>query len=490
LQPAFEVAHLAAGGFFYRTLTIEGILYTRTLTIKGKQNSSMKQDMHSAWSTTRFLSYITPSVLSIFTVCLYMVVDAIFISRYAGTLAMAAVNIILPLFSLCFGVGIMMAAGASALVGIEIGQQKTEKARQHFTLGFLFLLAAGTATLALMFGVGAEQIALMLGASEKLLPYCVSYLQVFAVGISVIMLQIYLEFFIRVDGKPIWSFYLTLAGGITNLVLDYIFIVNMDMGIHGAGIASSVGICVASLVGVCYFLFQAGTLEFTMPRMDVGFIKDAIINGSSEMVTEFSSGVKTLIFNRVVLAYAGEAGVAAMTILIYLYFLFTSFYIGLSMGTSPLISINYGSSNTAKLRELVWHSVRVTAVASVCTFFVTLCWGWSLITLFTAGREDVTAIAQAGLPILAVAFLVTGFNIISSAYFTAFNNGKVSALISLLRSFAFTIGLVTVLPPILGLKGVWYAITLAELLTLGVTLIFAAKYWGRYLGGETAPVGG
>ena len=442
----------------------------------------MTHDIHGPWSTPKYIAYITPSVLSIFTICLYMVVDAIFIARYAGTLAMASVNIVLPLFSVCFGVGIMMAAGASALVGIEVGKKENEKACKHFSLGALFLGTAMVLSWILLWAVGMERIAMLLGASEKLLPFCVTYLRVFSVGLGLVMIQIYFEYFIRLDGQPMWSFYLTLAGGITNLALDYIFIARLGMGIEGAGIASSAGIGVACMVGLGYFLFKAKTLEFKKPDMDGAFIKAALFNGSSEMVTETSSGVKTLVFNRVVLAYAGEAGVAAMTILIYLYFLFTAFYIGLSMGTAPLISINHGCQNTAKLRELVGHSIRVTSVAAVFTVLLTLFGGDALIHLFTAGEREVTDLAQAGLPILSVAFLVTGFNILSSSYFTAFNNGKISAIISLLRTFAFTIGLVIVLPPILGLQGVWLSIALAELLTLVLSLTFARRYWGRYLG--------
>ena len=442
----------------------------------------MQSQPEGPWSTGRFLAYVTPSILSVITVSLYMVVDGFFISRYAGTLALAGVNIIMPLFSLCFGVGIMMAAGASALVGIEIGEGKKKLASRHFTLGILFLLFMALVLVALIFGAGSERICKALGASELLMPLSQAYLTAFTAGLVGIMFQIYFEFFIRLDGKPIWALVVTLSGGITNVILDYFLIVKMDMGITGAGVASASGILVASAVGGFYFFKVSKILSFRKPVFDGCFLKGAIVNGSSEMVTELASGVKTLIFNRVLLFWAGEAGVAAMTILIYLYFLLSSFYIGLSMGVSPLLSISYGAKDIPRLKELLGHSLRVILVASVATFALTLGFGDAIITLFTDGRPDVTTIAQNGLTLFAGAFLVTGLNILSSAGFTALNNGKVSALIAFLRTFVFTIGFVLVLPSAFGLKGVWFSVTAAEILTLATCWVLVMRYREHYLG--------
>lgn len=448
----------------------------------------MKDQLHSPWGITRFLTYITPSVLSILIVSLYMVVDALFVSRYAGTLAMAAVSIIMPLFSLCFGVGIMMAAGSSAVIGIEIGEGKTETARRHFSLGFYFLVATGLLIILLTVVTGWDRLARLLGASDLLMADCTLYLRAFIVGIAAVLLQVYLEYSIRLDGEPIWSFYVTLAGGFTNVALDYLFIVKLGMGVEGAGIASTAGICVASSMGVFYFLTRGNVLGFTRPVMDWTFLKDSLLNGFSEMVTEFSSGAKTLIFNRMLLAYAGEAGVAAMSILTYLYFLFSSLYIGLSMGVSPLVSVSFGAKNVERLREFMGHSIKVTLVGSLVTYLLILGYGDAIITLFTAGRADVTGLAAEGMSIMSLTFLVIGFNILSSGIFTALNNGKISAVISFLRSFVFTIGFLVVLPPIMGTSGIWASITAAEVLTLFISVFFALKYRVHYLGKEAMAI--
>ncbi|MCG8472841.1 MAG: MATE family efflux transporter [Desulfobacterales bacterium] len=441
----------------------------------------MEKEMQSAWSTWRFIRYITPSVLSIVTISLYMVVDALFISRYAGTLAMAAVSIIMPLFSLCFGVGIMMASGASALVGIELGKGEREAACRHFSLGLLFLLVVGVGIVVGGEVAGWERISRVLGASPALLPLCSLYLKYFIIGLAVVLLQIYFEFFIRLDGKPIWAFYLTLLGGVTNVGLDYLLIVKMGMGIMGASLASAAGICMASAVGVFYFLFHSKTLFFRRPLVDGRFLVEALANGSSEMVTELSSGVKTFVFNRVLLAYAGEPGVAAISILMYLYFLLNSLYIGLSMGVSPLLSVNFGAQNIKKLKELMGYALKLTLAGSLATFAITLVWGDAFISLFTSGRPGVTAMAQEGLFFMSGAFLVTGFNILSTGGFTALNNGKISAVIAFLRSFVFTIGLVLLLPLFMGLKGVWLSLTLAEWLTLIVALWCVSRYKRVYI---------
>ncbi|MCG8529576.1 MAG: hypothetical protein MI749_02805, partial [Desulfovibrionales bacterium] len=265
----------------------------------------MKDLFEKKWHTLDFIRFITPSVLGIITISLYMVVDTVFVARYAGAMAMAAVNMVMPLFSFCFSIGIMMAAGASAIVGIELGEKNRAGAQAHFSLAFFFLVAMAALTLVFFHGVGMVPMARMLGATEALLPHCQAYLEAYQLGLATVMLQIFFEFFIRLDGKPIWAFYVTLVGGLTNVALDYLLIVHFDMGVRGAGIASAAGIIISVATGCLYFLKYSKTLNFKLPAWDPSFLGRAMVNGSSEMVNDLASGVKTLVFNFILIRYAG-----------------------------------------------------------------------------------------------------------------------------------------------------------------------------------------
>lgn len=435
----------------------------------------------SKWTLWDFLRFVSPSVLSIVSVSLYVVVDAIFIARYAGPYAMAAVNILMPFYSITFGIGIMMAAGASAIIGIELGRGNRGRADSLFSLSIAAMTAAclGVILFAVVFGL--ERLSLLLGATPALLPYCVRYLATLITGMGAVMLQVCFEYFMRLDGRPMWALYITLTAGVINIALDYLFIVRMGMGIGGAGIASSAGILAAVATGFYYFTRRAQTLRFRRFTADFRFLRDAAVNGSSEMVTEAAAGVKILVFNYIVLKYAGEFGVAAMSVLMYMYFLLSSVHIGLSMGVSPVISFNFGSRRFIKIRELLKMSGGVVAFTSAVVFAVSLTLGDAIIDLFTGGHAEVTAIASRGLGFFAYAFLLEGASILASGFFTSVNNGKISALISFMRSFVFTLGLVAVLPPFLGLDGVWLSVPLAEVGALSLSVLFFLKYRSVYV---------
>jgi putative MATE family efflux protein len=444
----------------------------------------MKELFGRPWSRVDFIKFVTPSILSLISISLYMAVDTVFISRFVGTLAMASVNIIMPLFSFSLGIGIMVSAGASAIIGMELGQGKHDLAKGHFSFVFCFLFAVALGLIALGHLLGIERICLWLGATERLMPYCVDYLNIFLLGIGALVLQMFFEFAMRLDGKPVWAFYSSLIGGGTNIVLDYIFIVRLGMGIEGAAMASVAGILASCLNGTIYFFFKANMLTLVRPRIDWRFLLDSMINGSSEMVSELASGVKTLVFNYTIIKYAGEAGVAAMSILMSMFFLLSSLYIGLSMGVSPVISFNYGSRNFEKIREVVAMAVQVTLLSAVGAFVFGIFCGDGVIQLFAKGQDSVVSIAGGGLRIVVFTFLINGINILGSAFFTAVNNGKVSALISALRSFVFTLGFIAILPLFFGLNGIWLSLPAAELAALVVTWYFTMKYRGRYLFGD------
>lgn len=441
----------------------------------------MKELFSRPWSRKDFIKFISPSALSILSISLYMAVDAVFISRFVGTFAMAAVNIIMPLYCFALGIGIMVASGSSAIIGIELGEEKHEAANGHFSFIFTFLFTVFLLIILSGYLIGVERLSCWLGATDKLLPYCVDYLNIFLLGIGALVLQMFFEFTIRLDGKPSWAFYTSLVGGGTNIILDYLLIVRWNMGIEGAAIASASGIFVSCLFGASYFLFNRSTLKPVRPLIDFRFLFDSMINGSSEMVSELSSGVKTLVFNYIIIKYAGEAGVAAMSIVMYMFFLLSSLYIGLCMGVSPVISFNFGGRNFEKIRELLSMSVQLTLFTAILAFSVCFFYGDFLVLVFAKGQEQVIILAEGAMSIIAVSFLVNGINILGSAFFTSVNNGKISALMSALRTFVFTLGFVAILPIFMGINGVWLSIPAAEVTSLLVTFYFMMKYRGVYL---------
>jgi Na+-driven multidrug efflux pump len=325
-----------------------------------------------------------------------------------------------------------------------------------------------------------QRIATLLGASPTLLPYCTAYLKVFSFGICAVMPQVFFEYFIRLDGKPMWAFFITLASGVTNVGLDYYFIVKCGMGVQGAGIASSAGIGVAILIGGYYFIFRAKRLKPVWPTMDIGFLGRAMVNGSSELATGISSGIKMLVFNLLMIRYAGEAGVAAMAILVNLYFLFSSFHMGLSMGVAPVFSFNFGKKNFSKIRHLGAQALATTLLVSLSVFALAKWNSSSIISLFTKDPH-IVALTVKGMEIFAFVYLLNGCTILASSFFTAVGNGKISAIISVFNSFVFTLGFVIVLPWFFDLTGIWLSLPLAEATGLILSGYFIFKYRHVYI---------
>lgn len=443
-------------------------------------------NFNTRWSALDFAKFVAPSVLSMLSIAMYGAVDAIFIARFAGSTALAAVSIIMPLFSIFLGIGVMMAAGSSAIIGIELGKGRKRLANRHFSLGLCFLLLVLAAFLTAAFLLGLERLPRMLGASDVLMPYCMDYLKFFIFGIAAVILPTFFEFFMRLDGKPRWALYSALTGGTINAVLDYVFIVRLGMGVGGAGLACTIGLAAATLLGVFYFTFKAGTLAFSPPCLDFRFLRDALFNGSSEMVGELSAGVKTLAFNLVLIRYAGETGVAAMSILMYMLFLLSSLHVGLSMGISPVISFNFGGGDFAKIREMLRHAVFAVFCTAAFSFAVAVFFGADIIRLFTGNQGAVASLTESGMRIFAFAFLINGVNYLASGFFTAVGNGTISALIAFMNTFAFTLIFIFMLPELFGLNGVWLSVPLAELSTAALSLYFINRYKRIYIMPEPA----
>ncbi|MEG0297466.1 MAG: MATE family efflux transporter [Clostridium sp.] len=439
----------------------------------------MEAQFTKKFTFKEFLKFVAPAVISMIFISLYTIIDGIFVSTLVGSDALASINIILPIINIIFGVAIMMGTGGSAIVAIKLGKKKYDEANSSFSLIFVAALIIGV-VLTIITLLFFDNICMFLGATENLLPYCISYGKIIALFTPIFILKSMLEFFVRTDGDFNFSLFLSIIGGVINIILDYVFIVTFDMGISGAALATGLGVLVSMILGFWYFTSKKSTLKFVKPKFDFKLLSETMINGSSEMVTELSTGVTTLIFNILVLKYAGEDGVAALTIILYAHFLLVSTYLGFASGIAPLISYNYGCNNVSKLKETFKYSKIFILVSSIIIFISSMVFAPYIVGIFVSPESTVFSLALSGLKLFSIAFLFVGVNIFASGLFTAFSNGKISAVISFARTFLFILIGVIILPTAFDLNGVWLTVPFAELATVVLSLVFIKKYKSRY----------
>ena len=421
------------------------------------------------------LRFTLPTIIVMIFMSTYSIVDGIFVARFVGTNALSAVNIVFPLFSFLLAVGIMLATGVSAVCGFQMGEGNEEEARKSFT----FIVLVGTVLGILIAAVGlgfTEPIVKLLGANEALLQDCIAYTKPLAFFDPFAILQLLFQYLFVTAGKPNMGLVATILGGTSNLVLEYVCIVPMDMGIQGAALATSVGFIIPAIIGVLYFTFyRKGTLYFVKPSWSTATLQKSCSNGISEMVTNLSAAVTTFLFNIIMMRLVGEDGVAAITIVLYTQFLTTALYLGYASGVAPMISYNYGNDHRPNLKNIFRFSMLFIGVSSVVVFLVALLIADPIVQIFAPVGTAVHDLALRGYYIYIISVLFSGVNIFASAMFTAYSNGKISAIISLLRTFVFLAGALVTLPLVLGVDGVWIAVPFAEIITLLFAIYFFVK---------------
>ncbi len=434
---------------------------------------TMQLALKKAQHTSGFFKFVLPSVLSMVFMALYTVIDGIFVARFSGPDALAAINIVLPLFSLAGGLGIMAAAGGSAIVGIQLGAGKREEANHLFSMIISSTTLIGT-LLAVFALLGFTPLLHLLGASEKLMPYAKIYGLMITLMLPVFILKVLLEFFMRVDGNPNLSLILSISGGVINIGLDWLLMSQFHMGIAGAAIATATGAVMSLGIGIWYFLTKSN-LKFTFVRWDIKCLLEVAFNGSSEMLTELSTGLTTFLFNLMAMKFAGETGLAALSILLYTHFLLMSVFLGFSSGVAPLISYAQGAEDHTMLKLIVQRSRQYILMASAVIVVFTFLKADLLTRVFVPTHSPVYSLTFEAIQLFAASFIFMGINIFASARYTALNNGKVSAAIALLRSLIGTLLGLLILPNLFGLKGLWLVIPFSEALTFMLVLSLNKK---------------
>ena len=428
----------------------------------------------------RLIRFVIPSVAMMIFTSIYGVVDGLFVSNFVGKTPFAAVNFIMPFCMILGAFGFMFGTGGTALVAKTLGEGKEERANQIFSLLIYVALAEGI-LLALFGIIFVEPIALKLGAEDSLLEYCVIYTRVVLLGLPFFMLQNMFQSFLIAAEKPQMGLKVTIAAGVTNMVLDALFIAVFKWGVVGAAMATALSQFVGGMVPFVFFARKnSSKLRLTKTKLMGRELLRTCTNGSSELVTNVSMSLVGMLYNLQLLKIAGQNGVAAYGVIMYVSFIFISIYLGYSFGTAPIVAFNYGARNTAELQNVLKKSLKILLGAGITLFAVAFLLSGTLAKIFVGYDAELYEMTVNGFRLYAISYLLCGFNIYGSSFFTALNNGVVSAVISFLRTVVFEVAAIMILPVFFGLTGIWCAITVAELASVLITLVFFFKLRTKY----------
>ena len=425
------------------------------------------------------LRFALPTIIMMLVVSLYTIVDGVLIARLVGENALAAANVAYPAISFTLAMGIMLGTGGSAVVAHKMGAGYLEEARRDF--GFLALVAVCIGLAVCLAGaLFAGPLARLLGASDLLLDDTVTYLRVQLCFAPMAMLQLLFESFFVTAGRPGLGLGLATAAGVTNAVLDYLYMGPMQMGILGAALGTVTGYSIPAVAGVLFFLLRRQGLRFGRPHGDLRMLGRACFNGASEMVTSLSSAITTALFNLQMMAIVGEKGVAAISAILYLQFVFVALLIGFTSGVAPIFSYNYGAGNRANIHKLFAISARMILSFSLAMLVVAELLDRPMVLIFASKDPVLRDLMIVGFRIIAISVFFTGINIFASGFFTAMNNGRVSALVSILRTLVLEVGALLLMPMWWGINGVWWALPVAEILASLVAVSMLLRYRNTY----------
>lgn len=441
---------------------------------------NMQIQLSDHFTFSRLLRFTIPSIGMMIFTSIYSIVDGLFTSNFAGKIPFAAINLIMPLVMLFSGFGFMFGSGGSALVSKHLGEGKTEKANRTFSFIVYFAIAFGI-VMSVVFYFVIPPVARLLGAKDEILYYAVLYARTLSLGVTAFMLQSIFQSFMIAAGKPHLGFALTIAAGCTNIVLDAIFIGVFRWGVVGAAVATDMSYVVGGIIPLVYFFAaRGGTLRLGKTGFDGKALFKTITNGSSELMTNISSSIVGMLYNVQLLKYAGVDGVAAYGVIMYVGFIFAAIFIGYSMGTAPVVSYNYGAENTKELKNLRSKSLRIIGIVSVCMLAASELAAGVLASIFTSYDKELFELTKGAFRIYSVSFFFCGVNIYGSSFFTALNNGIVSAVLAFVRTLVFQVSCILLFPLIFGATGIWMASPASEILTAVLTVICFVAFRKRY----------
>lgn len=432
----------------------------------------MKIQLSDHFTYKKLLRFTLSSIVMMIFTSIYGVVDGFFVSNYVGKTPFAAVNFIMPFLMILGAIGFMFGTGGSALIAVTLGEGKPKKANELFSF-FVYISAIIGIIIAVLGFLFIRPVAAFLGAEGAMLDNCVTYGRIILVALPAYMLQYEFQSFFVTAEKPQLGLLVTVIAGVTNMVLDALLVAVFPFGLAGAAIATAISQCVGGIIPLIYFCRpNKSLLHLTKMHWDGHSLLKACTNGSSELMSNISMSIVSMLYNSQLMHYAGEDGVAAYGVLMYVNMIFLAAFIGYSVGSAPIISFHYGAGNYTELKGLLKKSVVIILCFSVSMFAAAELLARPLASVFVGYDDTLLALTLRAFLIFSLSFLFAGISIFGSSFFTALNDGLTSALIAFLRTLLFQMAAVLIFPLIWGIDGIWFSIVAAELLAASVTILF------------------
>ena len=441
----------------------------------------MKIQLSEHFTYNKLLRFVFPSIVMMIFTSIYSVVDGLFVSNFVGKTALASINLILPFLMGLSALGFMIGTGGSAIVAKTLGEGDPKRANSYFSM-LVYVTAIGGIILALLGMLLVPSVASFLGAEGELLSNCILYGRISFISMPAFMLQnVFQSFFVTAE-KPKLGLAVIITAGVTNMILDLLFVGILGFGLAGAAVATVCGEMIGGLFPVFYFSRKnSSLLRLGKTQFNGRILMQTCVNGSSELMTNLSSSIVNSLYNIQLMKFAGENGVAAYAAIMYVNFIFIAIFLGYSIGSAPIISYHYGAGNHGELKNLYKKSLQLVGSWGILLFILAQLLATPLAKLFVGYDSTLLAMTQTGFRIYSLVYLINGFNIFGSSFFTALSNGVVSAVISFLRTLVFQIGAVLILPIVFGgINGIWSSVTVAELLTLCITITFFVRQRRKY----------
>lgn len=428
----------------------------------------------------RLFRFVLPSIVMMVFTSIYGVVDGLFVSNFAGKTAFASINLIMPFLIILGAMGFMLGTGGTALVSRVLGEGDKERANEYFSMITLFGILLGV-ILTVVGVLAMRPMAILLGATEAMVDDCVLYGRIVVCFLTSFMLQNMFQSFLIAAERPKFGLLITLAAGVTNMVLDALFVGVFRWGIAGAAIATGISQTVGGVVPLMYFLFsKSSPLRLRWTKFEAQPLLRSCANGSSELMSNISGSLIGMLYNAQLMRFLGEDGVATYGVLMYVQFIFVAIDIGYSIGCAPIISYHYGAQNHPELRNLLMKGLKVMGILGIVMTIAAISLSGTLANIFVGYDATLCELTRHAFHLFSFAFLLAGFNIFLSSFFTALNNGGVSAAISFLRTLVFQAASVILLPMALDVDGLWWAASAAEALAFVVSIGFLLAMKGKY----------
>lgn len=428
----------------------------------------------------KLLRFTLPSITMMVFTSIYCVVDGLFVSNFAGKTSFAAINLVMPFIMVLGGIGFMIGTGGTALVSKVLGEGDREKANRYFSM--MIMLTAILGVILTVIGiVFIRPVAYFLRATDEMIDDCVIYGRI-VIGFTVsFMLQNVFQSFLIAAEKPKLGLIATVAAGVTNMILDALFIAVFKWGVAGAAIATGISQCVGGILPFIYFIRpNTSLLKLVKTKLELRPLINACANGSSELMSNISSSLVSMLYNWQLMNYVGEDGVSAYGVLMYVQFIFIAIYVGYAIGCAPIVGYHYGAQNDSELKNMLKKSTILMGGSGIVLTALAMALSAPLSKIFVGYDEGLYSLTMHAFKLFSFSFLLAGFNIFVSSFFTALNNGGISATVSFLRALVFQTASVIILPIFFDIDGIWWAITVAEVFAFIISLTFLIAKRKKY----------